>query len=310
MTKPNTLFKEAYNSCLGMLSMDASLPSETELSARLKVSRTTVRSVLTAMVDAGLLHWEKTSKQVIRLPVAADYFPDSETDSISSVIERAFMARILSGRMTMGDRISEADLARDIGVSTSAVREFLIRFSRFGIIEKQRNRHWVLKGFTEEFALELFEVREMFEIRSTHAFIRLPAQHPAWTALERIEAEHRALLEAIDTRYRDFSELDERFHRLIHNASQNRFILEFYEIISMIFHYHYQWNKAGEKERNRVAIEEHLRYVEGLRSRSLIDAEYLCRKHLISARQTLLTSLEQPTPSSEVRKRLRPALIA
>jgi DNA-binding GntR family transcriptional regulator len=61
----------------------------------------------------------------------------------------------------------------------------------------------------------------------------------------------------------------------------------------MIFHYHYQWNKTDEKERNRVAIEEHLRYIDSLKSRSQIDAEYLCRKHLMSARQTLIKSLER-----------------
>ena len=41
-----------------------------------------------------------------------------------------------------------------------------IRFSRFGLIEKRPNSHWVLKGFTRDFALELTEVREMFELRS------------------------------------------------------------------------------------------------------------------------------------------------
>lgn len=293
MTKPNTLFKETYNSCLRLLKVNENLPSETELSERLNVSRTTIRSVLGAMVEADLIAWDKTSKRVLRSVAPRDYFPDNETDSVSSVIERAFMRRVLSADVKVGDQINEADLAREIGVSTSAVREFLIRFSRFGLIEKQRNRHWTLKGFTEDFALELFEVREMFEIRSTNGFILLSEDDPAWLALDRIETEHRALLETIETKYSEFSELDERFHRLIHHASRNRFILEFYEIISMIFHYHYQWNKSGEKERNSVAIEEHLRYIGGLKSRSQIDAEYLCRKHLVSARETLLKSLER-----------------
>ena len=212
------------------------------------------------MAQAGLIRWNRTSKMVLRQPGAGDYFPDSETDTVSSIVERAFMGRILSAEAQTGDRFNESDLAREIGVSTSAVREFLIRFSRFGVIEKQRNRHWVLKGFTEAFALELFEVREMFELRSTHAFVRLPPSNPAWAALERIEAEHRTFLAAIDRRYQDgFSDLDDRFHRLIHSASQNRFVPDFYEVISLIFHFHYQWNKTEEKERNRAAIEEHLR---------------------------------------------------
>jgi DNA-binding GntR family transcriptional regulator len=291
VSKTNTVFKGAYNAFLDQLQAGETLPSETELGARLKVSRTTVRSLLGGLAQAGLITWDGTSKRVVRTPTPDDYFPGDETDPLSAVIERAFMQRVLSEQAAPGDQINEADLAREIGVSTSAVREFLIRFSRFGLIEKQPNRSWVLKGFTEAFALELFEVREMFEVRAASAFVRLPPDHPVWAELSSIEGEHRALIATIDRDYRGFSELDDRFHRLIHRASQNRFIIDFYDVISMIFHYHYQWNKADEMQRNRVAIEEHLSYIAGLRSGSEADAKFYCRKHLQSARQTLLQSI-------------------
>jgi DNA-binding GntR family transcriptional regulator len=73
-----------------------------------------------------------------------------------------------------GMQINELELAREIGTGTTSVREFLIRFSRFGLIEKRPNSHWILKGFTREFALELAEVREMFELHSAAEFGRLP----------------------------------------------------------------------------------------------------------------------------------------
>lgn len=291
MSRSNTLFKSAYNSCLDQLQVGEALPSEAELGLRLNISRTTVRSVLGGLAEAGLILWEGPTKCVLRQPGPGDYYPEHETDPISAVIERAFMQRILSEQAKPGDHINEADLAREVGVSTSAVREFLIRFSRFGLIEKQRNRSWVLKGFTEAFALELFEVREMFEVRSARTFVRLPRDHPVWTDLRAIEREHRALLDDIEGRYRDFSSLDDRFHRLIHRASHNRFVIDFYDVISMIFHYHYQWNKADEKERNEVAVEEHLRYIAGLESGNEADADFYCRKHLDSARLTLLRSI-------------------
>jgi DNA-binding GntR family transcriptional regulator len=291
VSKTNTVFKGAYNTFLDQLHVGEALPSETELGSRLNVSRTTVRSLLGGLAQAGLITWEGPAKRVLRKPTPEDYFPGSETDPLPAVIERAFMQRVLSEQAAPGDQINEADLAREIGVSTSAVREFLIRFSRFGLIEKQPNRSWVLKGFTEAFALELFEVREMFEVRAASIFVRLPSDHPVWAELSGIEGEHRALIVDIDRGYRGFSELDDRFHRLIHRASQNRFIIDFYDVISMIFHYHYQWNKADEMQRNRVAIEEHLRYIAGLQSGSEADAKFYCRQHLQSARQTLLQSI-------------------
>ncbi|RVA59157.1 GntR family transcriptional regulator, partial [Mesorhizobium sp. M7A.F.Ca.US.001.01.1.1] len=121
----------------------------------------------------------------------------------------------------------------------------------------------------------------------------LPQDSAVWTDLDRLEDEHRQLANDIAARFTEFSELDERFHRLIHRASRNRFIVDFYDVIAMIFHYHYQWNKAQERERNEVAIGEHLVYIEALKSRDLGKVDAACRKHLKSARQTLLTSIPE-----------------
>ncbi|KQZ14616.1 MULTISPECIES: GntR family transcriptional regulator [unclassified Mesorhizobium] len=293
MSKSNNVYKDAYNRCLGLLDETQNLPSEPELGTMLGVSRTTVRTILARMEETGLIAWNKRSKTVLRQPRADDYFPDEETDSLSEIIERSFMRRLLAGGAEAGMQINELELAREIGVGTTSVREFLIRFSRFGLIEKRRNSHWVLKGFTRAFALELTEIREMFELRSAAAFAGLPPDSPVWNDLDLLEEEHRALAGNIASRFNAFSELDERFHRLIHRASRNRFIVDFYDVIAMIFHYHYQWNKAGERQRNEVAVQEHLAYIAALKSRDPGKVDAACRAHLKSARQTLLASIPE-----------------
>jgi len=106
-------------------------------------------------------------------------------------------------------------------------------------------------------------------------------------------AEHLALLGDIDRRFHDFSDLDNRFHRLVNSASPNRFIDDFYDIISLIFHYHYQWNKRDERERNEVAIGEHLAYIDALLKRDRRMAEAACRYHLASAKQTLTRAFSE-----------------
>lgn len=290
MSKQNTVFKEGYNRCLRLLYDLETVPSESELGARLGISRTTVRAILKKLAESGLVEMEKPGKAVLRRPKPKDYFPEDQTDSLSEIIERSFMKRILAGGAQPGMQINELELARDIGVGTSSVREFLIRFSRFGLIEKRKNSHWILKGFTRAFALELFEVREVFELRSAVAFTKLPDDHPARAKLDDLELEHRTLLSEIDSRYTEFSELDERFHRLIHSASHNRFVDDFYDIIAIVFHYHYQWNKLHAQQRNTRALEEHLAYIDALRSRDQSRVNKACRAHLKSARDTLLQS--------------------
>jgi DNA-binding GntR family transcriptional regulator len=291
MSKTSIVFKQAYNRCLTMLGHCERLPSEPELGAALGVSRTTVRTVLARLAETGLIRWDKRSKPRLRPPLAEDYFPPEETDSPAEIVERSFMRRLLKQGVAPGSHISEVELAREAGVGTTSVREFLIRFSRFGLIEKRPNSRWLLKGFTREFALELADIRQMFELNSAAAFLALADDAPAWSALDRIRAEHVAMAASIDDRYGEFPELDERFHRLVHNASSNRFIIDFYDLIAMIFNYHYQWNRAGERERHATAVQEHVAYIDALRSKDPERTRSACLAHMVSARSTLLSSL-------------------
>ena len=188
-----------------------------------------------------------------------------------------------------GTTINELELARRFGVATTGIREFLNRFQRFGLIEKRPNGGWVLHGFTESFALELFEIREMFELRSAMAFASLPEFFSACGGkLKRCARSISPCSSEIQGRYHDFSDLDSRFHRLINSAARNRFIDGFYDIFTLIFHYHYQWNKRDERQRNEVAIREHLAYIEAMLSRNAASVRRACNAHLASAKTTLI----------------------
>jgi DNA-binding GntR family transcriptional regulator len=131
----------------------------------------------------------------------------------------------------------------------------------------------------------------MFELRSARQFAELPAESALWERLETVRHQHIELLDNIETRFHDFSSLDNRFHRLVNESAPNRFISDFSDVITLIFHYHYQWNKADEKERNKAAILEHLACIEALQGRNRHRVEIAYRRHLRSARNTLLRSL-------------------
>ncbi len=292
-----TVFKLAYNAALDVLAggrASSRLPTETALSRVLGASRTTVRKAIAEMRARKLIKNVEGAWLAARKPRKSDYFPLADTVATSARVEKSFMEWMLRGDRKPGDVVNGLELARQFGVSTSAIREYLNRFSRFGLIERRPNASWVIRGFTREFALEVFEVRELFETRSAVAFAAQGAGAPAWEALKRLEGEHRSLLKRIGADYHDFSGLDERFHRLVIDASENRFMADFYDIISLIFHYHYQWNKVDERQRNRAALLEHLAYIEALFSRDPKRVELACKAHLNSARKTLLASIEAP----------------
>jgi DNA-binding GntR family transcriptional regulator len=290
--KTDTVFKRAFNETLDVMSTLAPgdcLPSETALSTRLGVSRTTVRKVLASLVAQGIVTGSGRER-VVQSACAIERFPEAETVPMAAQVEERFMEWMLRDNARPGTAINELDLARKFGVTTTAIRDFLNRFQRFGLIEKRPNAGWLFKGFTPSFALELFEIREMFERRSARALAAEPEHSPLWDQLRSLQEEHLLLLGEIEERYHDFSDLDSRFHRLINSAAPNRFIDGFYDIITLIFHYHYQWNKHDERQRNEVAVREHLAYIDALLSRNAAMVDLACRTHLASARETLIRS--------------------
>lgn len=291
--KTDAVFKQAHNDALAYLAelpAGSALPTEQALGERLRVSRTTVRKVIAALVEIGTVEGAGRARVVKTSPKLARMFPPSETESASAAIEKRFMEWMLRQNVRPGASINELELSRRFGVATTGIREFLNRFKSYGLIEKKPNSGWLFKGFTPDFAAELFEIREIFELRSALAFVKLAKSSPLWRKLRAIREEHVALLREIDARYHDFSDLDERFHRLINAAASNRFVDSFFDVISLVFHYHYQWNKRDERERNQAAIQEHLDYIDALLSRRSARADAKCRAHLASARATLLRS--------------------
>jgi DNA-binding GntR family transcriptional regulator len=291
--KADNVFKQAYNATIEILDelqMGEPLPSENRLGERLGVSRTTVRKVLAELGTGGYVTGDGRNRIAgAKVPAGARY-PQTETVPTSAQVEKHFMEWILRGDTKPGAQINELELARTFGVGTTGIREFLNQFRRFGLIEKRPNAGWLFKGFTPDFAIELFEIRELFELRSAQAFAALDVSAPVWDELVELRQLHEDLLGDIDARFHDFSDLDSRFHRLVNSAAPNRFIDDFYDIITLIFHYHYQWNKRDERQRNEVAIREHLDYMDALLTRDRRKVESALRRHMASARTTMMTA--------------------
>lgn len=293
MSRDSSTFKESYNHALDIVrdtGVTGALPTESALSKTLAVSRTTVRAILNGLDEAGIITWEGRRKQVLRAPNKADYFGKSETASATDKVSSQFMEYVLNSELAPGTALHESDLKKKFDVSSSVIREFLIKFSRFGLITKERNRSWMLRGFTRDFAEELFDVREMFEMRAFRHLLKQGPGSEAHQALIALAPQHEDILAEIDRDYLAFPRLDERFHRTLIETYDNRFMTDFFEIVSMVFHYHYRWNRVDEKQRNRDAIIEHLAIIRALEACDLDLAETAFRQHLGNAKNTMTAS--------------------
>lgn len=287
------LFKHSINR---MLEHIQQLPEDTktmandiELTRLLNISRTTVRTCVEHLIENGIIARQGARKVVLRQPESEDFFDIQNTSaSKDQQIENYFLNLINTGQLQPGDRFSELSLARDSGCTTISVREFLIKFSNNGLIKKNPRGRWQMVEFDEDFARELISFREMVEMHALNNLLNIPRDDKIWQELAELLDKHLVVKADIKNLYQSFPDLDKEMHFKIRERSQNRFTNQFYDIVSFICHYHYQWDKQGELERFTVAIDEHIDFLNNLVAGNSARAILSMKKHLESAEKTLM----------------------
>lgn len=294
MARTDARFRAAYNQLLDMLGdqdLQTNLPSEIALSKALKVSRTIVRTALAALEDAQIIQWDGRSKILMRKPKAKDRLAARDDYISQGAFEGQFLDWVLRFDVPAGTPLNVAQLAKRFSVAPHSLQEFLAGLSQFGLVERRPRGGWLLLGFTPEYAVELSDFRAVLEANAAKILSKLPDDHPIWDKLAQLESAHLSLLDRIATDFHDFSRLDEKFHATLNSVVQNRFVVEFQKVISLIFHYHYQWDKTEERDRNQAAIGEHLAIIAALTARDSAAAVATMESHLRTSKQTLLSSL-------------------
>ncbi|WP_338559929.1 GntR family transcriptional regulator [Erwinia sp. E_sp_B04_7] len=271
------------------------LPPQAALAEMFNVSRTTVRHTLAHLHERGVLDKVQDQYLIVRYPSEEDGF-DAVTTSLDEQarqFEQAFFQMINQKTLCAGESFSELQLAQLVGVSPVVVREFLLRFSRYNLIESVRRGHWLMKKFDRRYAEKLFELREMLETHALNRFLNLPAGDERWIKARDLLNRHREMRDTIASSYRMFAQLDREMHQLILSAADNPFIDQSLEIISVIFHSHYQWDESDLKQRNIVALEEHMAILTAIISRNDVEASCELHRHLATAKESMIRSIKQ-----------------
>ena len=289
------LIQTTINSILKLLSdfddAHVIILKDNTLAKKFNVSRTTIRTSLKELEKKGIIEINDNQKLVVRAPVEADYFDTSDgVSSKEEIIEKYFLDLINHGKLLPGDKFSELELAKSSGCNTITVREFLIKFSRFGLIEKKPRAKWKMVKFDEKFALELVEFRRILEMSSITKLMAMPTDDAVWRELAELLDKHLEVLADVKNRYTELSELDRKFHFIVQRASDNRFFMQFFDVVSLICHYHYQWDKGDELERNQVALQEHIEIITQLLAHNTSGVLMAMETHLSTAKRTLLSS--------------------
>jgi DNA-binding GntR family transcriptional regulator len=141
--------------------------------------------------------------------------------AVQAVID-AITEGVKEGRYAPGQRLVEADLTRELGVSRGPLREALGRLVAEGVVENEPYRGAVVRKLTRADVVDLFQIREVLEGEAARL-----------AALAIDEGDHRrrmlASLEALATFKRrpdTIAYMDEntRFHELVVELSGNKLL--------------------------------------------------------------------------------------
>lgn len=289
----NTVINQFLDS-ISQGNLSSPIPSNSALSNMFDVSRTTVKNVLLYLCQIGVLSEKGTEYFLKREPKEEDFFKDithnksNDNEHFGQVFTQLIYDRIIKA----GDTFSEIELARRVGVQPIEVREFLLTFSKYNLIENINRGQWMMKVFDEKYAQQVFELRELLETYALHKFINLPDNDIRWSQARELLISHRSLRDTVGSDYKLFFELDRQFHQLIFSAADNPFVDQFWDIFTIIFHSHYQWGKSDNlKERNILAIEEHMAVLTCLINKNDIGATHELYRHLNTAKKNMVEGL-------------------
>ena len=188
-------------------------------------------------------------------------------------------AAVLKGVHPAGTFLTEQEVAEDVGVSRTPVREALRRLSAEGFVELIPNRGAMVSGFTDR------ELREMLEARLA---VELFAVQQACTH-DRVDS--RALGDVLDRQQSlvgskqvdKFIAQDHRFHRMIVAFAGNSLILEFYDQLRDRQTRMGLARVVDNAERQKEIVTEHKRIAKRLKSLDVSGTQSAIRDHLDSA---------------------------
>ena len=271
------------------------LPPQAALAEMFNISRTTVRHTLHYLHQRGVLEKVDETYVIVRTPNDEDGFSalTPKIEQQATQFEQAFFNLINQRLLMPGDTFTELQLAQRVKVSPVVVREFLLRFMRYNLLEPVKRGQWRMKKFDQNYAEKLFELREMLETHALNRFLNLASEDERWIQARDLLDRHRAMRDTIASDYRHFAALDKEMHSLILSAANNPFFNQSLEIISVIFHSHYQWDESDLKQRNIVALEEHMAILTALISRQDVEALCALHAHLDTAKTSMIRSIRQ-----------------
>lgn len=235
-----------------------------------------------------------------------------ERTSLSDAVTDRVISQIREGRYRAGDRLpTERELAEQLGVGRTSVREGLRFLEKLGILEIRQGTGIVVRSLSLGEVFEhllpvqtiielpdrdvrnIMHVRRVLEAESAH----LAAQHATEQQLERLGELLDGMSASLE-RPRDYLEMDLEFHVLVARATTNPVLAQLVNLIRDIYTRYFEI-VLEDPGMNTTSLAFHRQLYAALRERDADAARQHMLTHLHQAERDVLALLDSTGENGE-----------
>ena len=212
-------------------------------------------------------------------------FAINDYELLSKKVYRILKARIIKGDLKPGKKILEVNIAEQLGVSRTPVREALRELAAEGFVKMEPNLGMIVIDFSLEELKEVLQIRRVLEGLATSM------------AAEKISKEETKKLEKITKKMSiciskndvvAYSKLNAQFHNLILMACGNKRLMKICNNLSSSDHRFRIRSLRDNPERLKYSLQEHQEIMEALNRRNSEQADKLSQKHINNVLKNIL----------------------
>jgi len=196
---------------------------------------------------------------------------------------------ILHGKVKAGQRLIEEQLANQIGISRTPVREAFHKLERDDLVTRLPKGGFAVRQFTKEDVEEIFGIRSALESYAAY-LATLHITPDKVSALERkVEESENALKKNDDEK---IIQLHTEFHDLLYKSCKSKKLIE---MINNYRDYFYRYRSALLHAPNgfKTSIADHRQMLEAMKRKNPRVVERLVRSHLDRGMEIVLKEISE-----------------
>jgi len=187
-----------------------------------------------------------------------------------------------------GERLMEIQLADEMGVSRTPVREAIRRLEQEGLVVMMPRKGAYVAGISMKDIHDVYEVRSALEVLA----VELAAERITDAELE--ELGRQVVRESEVTEANEINELvyiDSSFHEMIYQYARNTRLVHFINVLQEQMQ-RYRAVSLANVGRSRSALDEHKEIVDALAAHNGKLAAKLVKEHVANAERAMIASMQ------------------